>query len=516
MPRATQYHRQQRLIWWLFCLLTLLRLLYAYWYPLDLSGDEAYYWDWGRQPDWGYFSKPPLIAWIMGGLHLSGLDSPFGIRACATLLSSLGLLLLFHLGRAIVGIRGALWATLLLALAPAGAALGLILTIDVPLLLCWTGALLAFHHWVNNPGRNMHWGLAIVLFLGLGLLAKQSMLAFFPLALLYLAGNPATRPRLYRPGTWLGAMAALAFLLPTLIWNQQHAWVTLGHTAHHFTPTQLTLAQAGRNLGELFAAHAGILGPVTWGLVVAAVLHCAVCFRQLDQDQRFLFIFGGFPLLLIVLLGVFQKIQPNWPAPLFITAVLQTVAWLHQGIGPRTRSRWLRAALISAMACSALAYASPLLPLQQGIGGREIDFLRRLRGWEEGALRIQDLRLPLTDGRDHWLLVYGHRFFVSELAFYLPDRPRVYRWPWVPERTESQYELWGLPPLGVAGDALIISADDKRVPGLPASLRRAFVRIEPLGGLDQVIGSGRERHYRLYRGVGWRGFNPAPRQSGPG
>ena len=32
----------------------------------DLAGDEAYYWDWGRQPDWGYYSKPPMIGWMMG------------------------------------------------------------------------------------------------------------------------------------------------------------------------------------------------------------------------------------------------------------------------------------------------------------------------------------------------------------------------------------------------------------------------------------------------------------------
>ena len=34
--------------------------------PIDLSGDEAYYWEWGRHLDWGYFSKPPLIGWLMG------------------------------------------------------------------------------------------------------------------------------------------------------------------------------------------------------------------------------------------------------------------------------------------------------------------------------------------------------------------------------------------------------------------------------------------------------------------
>ena len=32
---------------------------------LDLSPDEAHYWDWSRQPDWAYYSKGPLVAWLI-------------------------------------------------------------------------------------------------------------------------------------------------------------------------------------------------------------------------------------------------------------------------------------------------------------------------------------------------------------------------------------------------------------------------------------------------------------------
>lgn len=146
------YLEPQSLFWWLLGILTLMRLIYAYWLPLDLSGDETYYWDWGRQPDWGYFSKPPLIGWLMASIGLAGFDSTFGIRACATLLVALGLALYFWLGRELADTQTAIWATLLLALAPAVSVLGLVLTIDIPLLLCWVGALLAFHRWIQGEG----------------------------------------------------------------------------------------------------------------------------------------------------------------------------------------------------------------------------------------------------------------------------------------------------------------------------------------------------------------------------
>ena len=49
--------------------LTLLRTAAVAISPLDLGVDEAQYWLWSQSPDFGYFTKPPLIAWIIGVAH---------------------------------------------------------------------------------------------------------------------------------------------------------------------------------------------------------------------------------------------------------------------------------------------------------------------------------------------------------------------------------------------------------------------------------------------------------------
>src|SRR5205085_3106439 len=44
----------------------ILRLLYlANHCPLDLAPDEAHYWDWSRHLDWSYYSKGPLVAYLI-------------------------------------------------------------------------------------------------------------------------------------------------------------------------------------------------------------------------------------------------------------------------------------------------------------------------------------------------------------------------------------------------------------------------------------------------------------------
>src|SRR6266849_1264654 len=44
--------------------------------PLDLAPDEAHYWDWSRHLDWSYYSKGPLVAYLIrGGCLVAGWGS---------------------------------------------------------------------------------------------------------------------------------------------------------------------------------------------------------------------------------------------------------------------------------------------------------------------------------------------------------------------------------------------------------------------------------------------------------
>ena len=49
--------------------------------------DEAQYWLWGQELDFGYYSKPPMIGWLLRGVtELAGSDSAFWLRAPAAVL----------------------------------------------------------------------------------------------------------------------------------------------------------------------------------------------------------------------------------------------------------------------------------------------------------------------------------------------------------------------------------------------------------------------------------------------
>jgi 4-amino-4-deoxy-L-arabinose transferase-like glycosyltransferase len=49
----------------IFAVTTVVRLIGLTASNVDLFTDESQYWSWSRELSWGYFSKPPLVAWII-------------------------------------------------------------------------------------------------------------------------------------------------------------------------------------------------------------------------------------------------------------------------------------------------------------------------------------------------------------------------------------------------------------------------------------------------------------------
>jgi len=77
--------------------------------PIDLSGDEAQYWDWSRNLDLSYYSKGPLIAYIIrASCGLFGDNMP-AIRLPALLLGIGTSLVTYALTRRCSAVNGWRW-----------------------------------------------------------------------------------------------------------------------------------------------------------------------------------------------------------------------------------------------------------------------------------------------------------------------------------------------------------------------------------------------------------------------
>ncbi|MGD9744551.1 MAG: ArnT family glycosyltransferase, partial [Dongiaceae bacterium] len=155
-------------------LLTLWRILCLAFTPLQLDYEEAQYWFWAQEPAWGYFSKPPLIAWLIRlSTALFG-DGEFGIRLPSPVMHGIAALVAGAAAARLADARAGFWTAIAYATLPGVAFSALLMTTDVPLLLAWSLALYGFVR-MAGEGGSTGWAIWTGLAVGLGALAKYAM-----------------------------------------------------------------------------------------------------------------------------------------------------------------------------------------------------------------------------------------------------------------------------------------------------------------------------------------------------
>jgi len=124
----------------LICLLSV-RFLALFVAPWGLHGDEAQYWAWSQEPAFGYFSKPPMIAWVIAATTSLFGNAEWAVRLSAPFLHIATSLMIFLTARRFFDAKVGFWAALIYALMPAVWLSSYIMSTDAALLLCWAAAL---------------------------------------------------------------------------------------------------------------------------------------------------------------------------------------------------------------------------------------------------------------------------------------------------------------------------------------------------------------------------------------
>ena len=502
MDPEEQAQRGAGLVVWALFILRLMYLL-PFTARFDLAGDECYYWDWGRRLDWGYYSKPPMIGWLMGLVGRLTSNSAFGVRLAPLVLGVFSLWLLYRLTARLFNARAGLVAVALAAFSPANLALNLFFTIDAPLVLCWTGALIAGWMCLERPKAFAPW-FWLTLAVGLGSLSKQMMLVFPLLFIAFAALTPERRAVLRNPRLWISVVVSLLFLTPVLYWNWRNGWVTLLHTGSHFeTSGSPTLLDRLLTFLSFPASQLGMFTPLTWILLMAVIFGGLWKWRQAPDKERYLVIFSAPALIVFFLLALRQSVHPNWPAVFYISAFALTAGWLEGQAWPELTKpwllRWKKPALWVGAVMMLATYAAPFAIQPLGWAGTKDDLTARLRGWRTAGEAAGHM-LEQVPRPDHTIVfAVGHRENASEMAFYMPQHPFVYRW-FQDGKVESQYEIWPSPDDDDRKhwDGLVLVAQEQEDPTLLHQMDRWFKTTEKRGTILVPLGNGAVRFYRVY------------------
>ncbi|MFM1987760.1 MAG: hypothetical protein RJA99_717 [Pseudomonadota bacterium] len=185
-------------------------------FALPFTGDEAYFWYWGKNPDWGFYDHPPMIGWWMAAL--SGLSDAPAVQRLPALLGPIVIALATRALLAPMGPTVACGAATLIVLAPLNA-VNVAVTTDAPLMVFAFLAMVAYLRALRTGRPIDH--LFAGLLLGGALLSKY----FAGLLALALGGHRLVSRA---PGRGPGLALLVAGTLPAaalmIAWNQANCW----------------------------------------------------------------------------------------------------------------------------------------------------------------------------------------------------------------------------------------------------------------------------------------------------
>ena len=481
MTAATTHIQAQTPLWqnfWIIAAaLTALRVLTLMLTPLGLGPDEAQYWYWSRDLDFGYFSKPPLIAWAIGLTTALFGSADWAARLSAPLFHFGAAALLYLAAQRLFEARAAFWTGLSWLVMPGIILSSFIIATDAPLLFFWTAALYLLVRIIDASKPATADFACLGAMIGLGIMSKYAMI-YFPVAMALCLFVTPLREKLLRPHLLLTALIALIVFAPNLIWNAQHDFQTLSHTA------------ANANWSEKLFKPLNLLEFIGGQFVVFGIIpFAALCWLAInrtgwatDSRRLMLLIFTLTPLGIVAAQAFLSRAHANWAAAAYPAAcLLVTGLLLQSGKAFFVKlSAGFHALLLAVFTCGVLAPT-----LIDGVGLARA--VKDLRGWGSQTKEI----MTYAPGYDAVLI--DDRYLMGEMLYHQRDSKIEIASIDPNSSIDNHFEAFrGFDPARMNRVLFVTTRDDA------AHVDYRFRTIIPLGVTQSSPGKGQIRRYKLY------------------
>jgi 4-amino-4-deoxy-L-arabinose transferase-like glycosyltransferase len=473
--------RSRRLFWGVLLGLTAVHIVLAA--ALPISGDEAYYWDCSRHPDWSTFDQPSLVIWSMIPFRALLGEVRLAVRGPAILASLLIGLMMRPLVRRLGGDdRHAAAAYLVLHLTPLMFLGSFYASTDIAMAAAFLGATWAAVALAQGC-RSAWWGFGVAV--GLGFLAKFPVVTVLPAIVPAVVWGRA-REHLRTAVPYLAAALSFALTAPVWIWAVQHDFdnIRFQLSGRH--------AAGGFTLKYLAEYLGGVLVLMTPFLAVAFAV---AWWRGRRRGPEWLTarVAAVAPLVLFALVGLRTRVEPHWGSTgVSVFAVLLVLV----------RFRWRRVLAIAggvmgvglSLAAIAVVLApESLLDVEWSYRGRprriSTSALARIVGNQEIADRVERMRRPDE-------LVSSQSYTDVHLFAFLTEGRMPTRLAHIRGGTHGLASLYWYRPSELRGrDMLFVTAR----PGQEEQLADLFEEVRPQPPIEVVRGGRAVRTMLIYR-----------------
>ena len=441
-------------------LITAARIALLIFNRTDLFVDEAQYWLWGQDLALGYYSKPPMIGWVIRAATELGSDAPFWVRLPAPLFHGATALVLGAIAARAFGPRTALITALAYATLPMVAVGSLLISTDTIMFPFLAAALAGYLRLLDRREAWVAMGTGAAL--GLAFLSKYAAIYYLICAALTAIAIPSARIDWRTAGVALAAFLATAS--PNLVWNLANGLATVQHTLDNADWVRDPAARAGLNasgLAEFLASQFAVFGPIPF----ATLLCAAAIWRRCDPEQRLLLLFALPIIAMVSVQALLAHAYANWAAAAYLAGTLLVVPLLL------AKRIWL---IASFAINGALSLALPLATTAADTFtlGRDEPLLARYLGRAEMSQAI----LRVAEAENIGGVVAGDRDVLADL-FYSARAHSVEIYAMPPDGRAPHHYALQFPYPGGMDDILIVVRANNPAP-CPEAVRISEIAPE--------------------------------------
>lgn len=368
----------------------------------ELAHDEAYYWLFSRNLDFGYFDHPPGVAAVIAAFSFLPRHE-LSVRLGFILLQFATLFLLFGLIPRVYWMR----TTLLFFAFPLASFSGLLALPDMPLLFMTAAYFYVLRGFLQGRREAVFLMGPVIALL---LYAKYHGILLVIFTILAL-------PRLLREKAFWGtAIVALGLFLPHLWWQYAHDFMTLRYHFLERPSSSFSFPRIFDYLGTQLVLSGVLVGPLVWWGAA----------RKTSGDFPRVLRFVAWGILLFFLVSTFSKrVEANWTISLVIPLVILSVTddiW---------KKRWAHGLLVLSFGIVVAArslFLFPNLPVKR---------VGEFHGWSDWTKKVQ--------AKCQGLPIMANSYQIaSKLSFYSGVDVSALNY----HSRKNQFDLWASYPEG--------------------------------------------------------------------
>ena len=457
---------------------------------LNLAFDEAQYWTWSLNNEWGYYSKPPLLAWLLSLTTSSCGISEFCIRIISPILYSISAFFIafsaYLLSDATHRKRAAFLAGSIWIIIPGISFSSGIISTDVPMLffsslIIWCLCYCLFSD--KKKYKNLFWAVLTVSF-ALGFLSKYAIILIPVSFLFFIILNKnffkEYLVRLNKKKILFFLSIFILIIYPHILWNFENGFITFQHTADNanIRGTSYSFYNAFIFFLEQFA----VFGPINFIIL----LYLAFRYQKLPSKQKLILFLSITPILIMVIQAFFSRAHANWAVVSYVPATILIALFLANWSKKEQKAYY-----ISIFTSLVVLFSLPVFAYLNF----KLDPFKKMRGWQEVVINISEIYSHYPNA----VLVADDRKILAESIYYLKPRPIQWvRWN-TDGKIHDHYELVTKHKDLKNKISIMVSVEEDN-----KHFEKFFDKVRYLGAVSRKIREGKTKEYKLWLLEGYK------------